>query len=384
MEKNLLTELNQIRKMMGLNLLTEAGPWADIISRMAGGVARTDVNLMIGKSLKKILLTDIESVLTKSTSGVALKKGELDILKALDSEIKKTGNTFGKTNAKGLEGVFNDAMKAAKAANDPTKFKLIQDQKKQIVNTLKSTTPSTGAIKNVIATEEDALKILQANLKSEKFPKSFKGSKNIAAGNDLIQRAAKESVGKTEKEALDELEKSFAELEKSIPDSKPWFKNFVKTNLNPIVRDAKNNIRVRATGTKVLKATGTVTAGIFLTSFIMDYGERVSKLSQEHPDVGIWQRMLVAAGEMFGSVTSTTIQTGKGAYETGKEEYGKLDTPNTGGGTNTKDDTNTKVDTNTGGKSSEDKKEKKSSGGGEKESSGDGDYKPEDDTSLMD
>jgi hypothetical protein len=356
MEKKLITEINQIRKMMGLNLLNEAGPWADVIGRMLGGATKNEVELMIGRGLKKILITDIENALTKAASGSAMKKGEIDILKALDAEIKKTGNTLGAVNAKGLKGIFEKAANDAIAAGDIAKSKILKKQMKQIDSSLKTTAPSTGSItnttskttqnagvsgqaasagrsklKDVITSEAEALKILQDNLKSDKFPKSFKGSKNIASGNDIMTRAAQESVGKTQKEAIDALNKSFDELEKSIPDSQPWFKNFVKTNLNPIVTDAKGQIRLGATGTKSLKTAGVLTAGYFLISFIMDYGERVSKLSQEHPDVKPWQRMLIAAGEMLGSVTSTTIETGKGAYETGKEEYGKLETqqPNT-------------------------------------------------------
>ena len=107
----------------------------------------------------------------------------------------------------------------------------------------------------------------------------------------------------------------------------------------------------------------------------MDYGERVSKLSQEHPDVKPWQRMLIAAGEMLGSVTSTTIETGKGAYETGKEEYGKMETqqPN-----NPPNNTPNNPPNKEEKKSSEEKR--RSSDDDNKSSGG---YNPADDDSTM-
>ena len=147
MEKKVLTEVNQIRKMMGLSLLIEAGPWADIIGRLAGGVVRNDVELAIGKSLKKIAVADIDRIMIDAASGSVLKKADLDILKALDSEIKKVGNKLGVTNANGLVGLYDEAAKAA-SKSAPGKARLYRTQGSKLKNTLTSSTQSTGSVSN--------------------------------------------------------------------------------------------------------------------------------------------------------------------------------------------------------------------------------------------
>ena len=59
MEKKLLSEINQMRKIMGLSLLVEAGPWAELIGHVVGGSVGKDIKLTIGKTLKTVLISDI-------------------------------------------------------------------------------------------------------------------------------------------------------------------------------------------------------------------------------------------------------------------------------------------------------------------------------------
>jgi len=343
MEKKLLTEVNQIRKMMGLNLLTEASPWADIISRVAGGVARKDIDLMIGKSLKKILITDIESVLTKATAGQVLKKADLDILKALDSEIKNAGNSLGKTNAKGLVGVFEDAMKAAKAAKDPTKYKLLQSQKDEIANSLKS---STGSLPNpkkeVVKSGKEGLKQVQ-NIAKE-FESTYRKAFKDEGSKTILKNVAQELEGKPMSQVRSMVEQRIKNLDDALSKLPEKQKTDWKSLALKLVGYSEDSLGRMELGKTALG----VGARTLLVLSTFDIAKNYVELGKTHPElggpgkfVGAFAEVLADMGIGAGVGASQSVDKGSQAIKREKD-----------------------IDTgvvNTGGTDNKEKEEKKSS-----------------------
>lgn len=397
MEKKLITEINQIRKMMGLNLLNEAGLWADVIGRMLGGATKSEVELLIGRGLKKILITDIENALTKAASGSAMKKGEIDILKALDAEIKKTVNTLGAVNAKGLKGIFEKAANDAIAAGDIAKSKILKKQMKQIDSSLKTTAPSTGSITNTtskttqnagvtgqaasagrsklnstadnatIASGKKGLQDLQSIAKEfkQQFPEAF-ASKDA---DIALKNAAKELEGKSFNEARQWIESRLSTMQNNIKQLTPKEQKTLRDYMKQIV-GIKTHMGELDFGGTIKGIAGRIVGTAALTGWLYSAYES----SVQNPEMGVLGNLTSGAFDQVSEILGGAVQGSKKGFEKVKQE---VDTPApdpnvTPVVTPPGGDTNTKDNTNTGGGSREDKKEKKSSDDDNK-SSGDTD-----------
>jgi hypothetical protein len=416
MEKKVLTEINQIRKMMGLSLLIEAGPWADIIGRLAGGVVRNDVELAIGKSLKKIAVADIDRIMIDAASGSVLKKADLDILKALDSEIKKVGNKLGVTNANGLVGLYDEAAKAA-SKSAPGKARLFRTQGSKLKNTLTSSTPSTGSITNKSTKNAgknagvagQAASAARSKLKGMLDGAASTGSKkiNTTAVSDVINDIIDDQIangylklGKVSKsEVVDTLVKNIDEnWETMLPDIEKQFAKMTSTQQRQILQQI------------VAKADSTIPTTPKSKNLFLKITQGLNIFTNTAESLPKWKSLVGALGSVYATVAiisgvsyltasddpnlkdgmDNSIKWPRTFYQYIKgfisSSLGSTPAPTPGGSDDTKNDdtggTETGNDTNTGGDTkNKSKEDKKSSGGGEEKSSGA--YNPADDDSTM-
>lgn len=225
MEKKILTEINHMRKIMGLPLIVEAGPWADIIGKVIGTAAqKSDIDLIINRVAKKILVSDIDKILKKVVNPKQTLSGdEIDILKALDTEIKKPNNSLGKTNLDGLSGIYRSASNDAATVGDATKARLLNKQAKKIDDYVKS--QGAGSISNTSGKVSSSVKDkLQGLLDSSS---NTGGVVNKVASSDVIRDIINDQIGqgaiKIGKANIDEVVDAIV---KSLDDN--WTKNLTQ------------------------------------------------------------------------------------------------------------------------------------------------------------
>lgn len=313
MKKNILEEINRARTLMKLDLINENSQV--ILEQIA-----TEITKLFSGAFKNTLKQEeknlVNSFLVNTIKDDAKKAEFVTFMKSVE------GKRFFKELKKAVDNM-PDGLDKDGALRKLNSMKSAETQWTNISTRPGVSPGGTGSLPKIYQTYDEALKALEIEIEKVKsqYPKSFKG-KNIGVGRQTIEQAARESVGKTPKEAIDIMNVRFAKLEADLPNAKPWFRKLIKS-LDFRVKDATGKYSTPQSAKNLGKNVATGVAGIFIISALLDFGKRVSKLNDDHPEATIWQNMWISACQMIGVAVSTAISGGSAAIESGKEDYSR-------------------------------------------------------------
>jgi hypothetical protein len=323
MEKKLLKEINEIRSIMGLSLITET---------IVDDIGKLFLNILKKAETDTIIIKGLVQPKTVKEIFETLIKG-FDTLPAKEQKavIKFMGTKEGKAFLTAYEG----ALAAYKKSPNFDKLtyiaynrqaKLIKDELVKLANSKSGSgslpNPSGGSTKILFQTYDEALKYFESVVNSlgGEFPNVFKNTK---VGRSTMESAARMSVGKTEQEAFDFLRKSFAEKELVLKDMPSWYQQLFKKTwpyLDPFLVSRNLNGKVNPLKTAA-KAPSSIVAGLFIMSFFTRVGKEIGGYEDNTQD--LWQKILVAGFKMVGIAIPTFLEAGKQGFEKGKDEYNR-------------------------------------------------------------